>query len=172
MSLSRPKINVPMESFDYVIELISITLLILTWCYCIYTYSDLPEQIPTHFNGAGEPDNYSNKNMVWLLPAIGTLLYFGLFTLTKYPHLHNYMINIDNSNAIKNYRFSIRTLRIVNVLCTVLFAYITYIIVQSAFNNEANLGRWFIPIVIGCSIILPIILAVYQKKMNKKNTNG
>ncbi|MCO4823115.1 MAG: DUF1648 domain-containing protein, partial [Flavobacteriaceae bacterium] len=49
MSLSRPKINVPMESFDYVIELISITLLILTWCYCIYIYSDLPEQIPIHF---------------------------------------------------------------------------------------------------------------------------
>ncbi|WP_347924697.1 DUF1648 domain-containing protein [Pontimicrobium sp. SW4] len=167
MNNKRPRIKVSFETVDIVIELISITLLILMWCYCIINYFDLPDTIATHFNGTGEPDGYGNKLTIWIIPVIATVIYVGLFILNKYPHMHNYMVNITEENALKNYRFSTRVLRVVNFLCVLLMTYVTYMIVESAFGKQFNLGTWFVPVVIGISVILPIVLIVYMKKMNK-----
>ncbi len=167
MNTKRPRIKVPFETVDVIIEGVSITLLILMWCYCIINYMELPETIPTHFNAAGEPDAYGSKHTIWIIPLIATVLYIGMFIINKYPHIHNYMVNITEDNALKNYRFSTRTLRIVNFLCVLLMTYITYMIIESAFGKQFNLGTWFVPVVIGVSVVLPIILFVYMKKLNK-----
>jgi hypothetical protein len=85
------------------------------------------------------------------------------------PHMHNYMVNITPENVLKNYRFSTRTLRVTNFLCALLMAYITYMILESAFGKQFDLGTWFVPIVVSSSIVLPIVLIVYMKKLNKEN---
>jgi len=167
MDNKRPRIKVPFETVDVIIEFISITLLILMWVYCIVNYMELPDTIATHFNGAGEPNGYGSRQTVWIIPIIATVMYIGLFILNKYPHTHNYMVNITEENALKNYKFSTRIVRVVNFLCVLLMTYITYMIVESAFGKQFNLGTWFVPLVIGVSIILPIIMFVYMRKMNK-----
>lgn len=167
MDNKRPRIKVPFETVDVIIEFISITLLILMWVYCIVNYMELPDTIATHFNGAGEPDGYGSRQTVWIIPIIATVMYIGFFILNKYPHMHNYMVNITEENALKNYKFSTRIVRVVNFLCVLLMTYITYMIVESAFGKQFNLGTWFVPLVIGVSIILPIIMFVYMRKMNK-----
>lgn len=167
MNSNRPRINVPYQTVDIIIEFTSIALLILMWSYCILSFSKLPETIATHFNGSGEPDGFGNKHSIWIIPIIGTVTYIGLFIVNKYPHIHNYMVNITEENALKNYRFSTRVLRIVNFLCAILMAYITYMIVESAFGKQFNLGTWFVPVVVGVSIILPIVLMIYMRKLNK-----
>ncbi|MCK0177996.1 DUF1648 domain-containing protein [Flavobacteriaceae bacterium S0862] len=167
MDNKRPRIKVPFETVDVIIEFISITLLILMWVYCIVNYMELPDTIATHFNGAGEPNGYGSRQTVWIIPIIATAMYIGLFILNKYPHTHNYMVNITEENALKNYKFSTRIVRVVNFLCVLLMTYITYMIVESAFGKQFNLGTWFVPVVISVSIILPIIIFVYMRKMNK-----
>jgi uncharacterized membrane protein len=167
MDNKRSRIKVPFETVDVIIEFISITLLILMWVYCIVNYMELPDTIATHFNGAGEPNGYGSSQTVWIIPIIATVMYIGLFILNKYPHTHNYMVNITEENALKNYKFSTRIVRVVNFLCVLLMTYITYMIVESAFGKQFNLGTWFVPLVIGFSIILPIIMFVYMRKMNK-----
>ena len=167
MGNNRPRIKVSFETVDIIIEFISVTLLILMWSYCITNFNELPDTIATHFNAAGEPDGFGSKHTVWIIPIIATVMYIGLFILNKYPHIHNYMVNITEENALKNYKFSTRVTRIVNFLCVVLMAYITYIIVESAFGRPFNFATWFVPVVIVFSIALPIVLIIYMKKMNK-----
>jgi len=167
MKSERPRIKVPFEAVDTIIEIASITLLILMWSYCIIKFPELQDTIATHFNAAGAPDDYGSKHTVWIVPIIATVMYIGLFILNKYPHIHNYMVNITEENALKNYRFSTRLLRVVNFLCVLLMAYITYMIIESALGTKLKMGSWFIPLVISTSIILPIILIIYMKKMNK-----
>ncbi|MDT0559273.1 DUF1648 domain-containing protein [Ichthyenterobacterium sp. W332] len=163
----RPRIQIPLETFDYVIELLSLTLLIITWYFVISSYAELPDSIPTRFGIKGEPTEFNSKLILWVLPGLATFIYGLMLVLTKFPHTHNYMVNITENNALKNYRFSIRVLRIVNFLCVLLFLYLTYHIVESAKGASLSLGRMFMPIVIGSSIILPIVLVIYQKKLNK-----
>jgi uncharacterized membrane protein len=167
MQNSRPRINVPYQQIDIVIELISITILLLMFVYTGIEYANLPDTIPTHFNAQGIADDFGSKMTIWLVPIIAIVLYLGLFAINKFPHLHNYMVNITDENALKNYRFSTRILRIINLLCAILMAYVTYYIIHSANGHSMSLGSYFLPIVIGISILLPIILFVYMKKLNQ-----
>ncbi|MEM6378652.1 MAG: DUF1648 domain-containing protein [Bacteroidota bacterium] len=167
MSNKRPKINVPFQHVDIAIELLSIALLLLMWLFVITEYSDLPDTIASHYNAKGEADGYSNKSFIWILPIIATVIYVGLFILNRYPHLHNYMTDITEENALKHYRFSTRILRVVNLFCVLLFAYITYHIVESAKAISLSLGGAFIGIVIGMSLLLPVVIIIYQKRINK-----
>lgn len=163
----RPKIKVPYESVDYVMELACLALLITIWAYAFVEYATLPDIIPTHFNSAGLADGYGSKYTIFIMPAIGSLVYLLLFTLNLYPHIHNYSVNITPENAIKNYRFSTRFLRTINVLMCLLFAYITYTIVESATASQNDIGTFFLPVVIGISVLLPVFGLYYQNKINR-----
>ena len=167
MSNDRPRIKVPFEGFDVVLELISITLLILMWIYLIVEYPDLPKTVASHFNAEGQADGYSNKSYLWFIPIVSTVLYVGLFMINKFPHTHNYMVNITEENALKNYRFSTRIVRVVNTLTVIMFAYIIYYIVQNAKEHNIQFSPWFVPFVISFSILLPIGIYLYYRKINK-----
>jgi uncharacterized membrane protein len=167
MNSKRPRLNIPFEPIDIFIELISVSMLLIMWIYAIYNYAELPDTIPTHFDGKGEIDDYGSKLTIWIVPGIATIMYVGLFILNKFPHFHNYMINITEENALKNYRFSTRILRTVNFLCVLLMVFITYKIIESAKGTDFTLGNWFLPVVVGVSIILPIVLLIYMKRLNK-----
>lgn len=167
MNKDRPRIKVPFQGFDIVLELISISLLLLMWVYLIIEYQNLPKIIASHFNAKGEPDSYSNKMYLWFIPILSTGMYIGLFILNKYPHIHNYMVNITEENALKNYQFSTRIVRVVNTLTIIMFVYIIYYIVQSVKQHEIQFSNWFLPIVISFSILLPIGIFLYNRKLNK-----
>ncbi|GGI57075.1 DUF1648 domain-containing protein [Winogradskyella haliclonae] len=164
MKNDRPKIKVPFETLDIVIELASIAILILMWCHVIIEYGNLPDSIPSHFNASGEPDGYSKKLFLWFLPSLATVMYLGMLALSRFPHLHNYTVNITKENALKQYRFSTRVLRIVNFLCTLLFAYISYKIIVGAQQNASSLGVGFPFIVVGACLLLVVVIIIYQKK--------
>lgn len=91
MKTGRPKLKVPLEGLDIVLDLLSATLLILLVVFTAMSYSELPDTIPTHFNAKGEADGYSEKSMLWLIPTLSLVLYIGLFILNKFPHIHNYI---------------------------------------------------------------------------------
>ncbi len=167
MTSKRPRLKIPFEGFDIILECCSISLLCLMWLYVFKIYGELPETVSTHFNAQGIADGFSNKSTLWFIPIIATLLYVCLIILNKFPHLHKYKVNITETNAYKNYRFSTRILRVVNLLSITLMAYITYFIVGQAKDKEIEISSLFLPLVIGLSIILPIVILIYQRKLNK-----
>ena len=167
MKTNRPKIEVPLEPLDIVVDLISVTLFILMIVYTAINYGDLAATIPTHFNASGEADSFGDKLYIWLLPVLGILTFVLLFVLNKYPHFHNYSVNITEDNGLKNYRLSTRIIRFTNLFVAILFAYIQYMMVEHGKGNVINLGSWFTPTIIGISVILPIFIILYQRKINK-----
>lgn len=168
MNTKRPRIIVPYKQVDIVMELISITLLIGIWLFPTMNYSELPENIAIHFNAQGKADDFGSKMTIWILPGIATLIFVLLYILNKFPHLHNYMVNITEENALMNYRISTRLLRFINMFCMIIFAVIVYdIIGMSKGSGPKLLNTWFL---IG-TIVIPIIAGVtairYQNKINE-----
>ncbi len=166
MKTNRPKITVPWEPLDIIIDLVSLTLLIVMVIYTIMNYSELSETIPTHFNASGEADGYGDKRFIWLLPSIGVVMFILLSTVNRYPHLHNYMVNITEENALKNYRFSTRIVRFTNLFIAILFVGIQYVMVEQGKGNDISLSGWFTPVIIGFSIVFPIFIFIYYRKIN------
>jgi len=168
MKNERPRIKVPLEPIDVIVDMLSLALLVMLIIYTALQIQDMPDTIPTHFNFEGEADGFGSKHTMWLLPAIGIAMFIGFNILNRYPHIHNYMVNITEENALKNYRFSTRILRFVMLFTKILFVYIQYSIVSAANGNHSPIGSWFVPVILIVSIVLPGFLIFYQYKMNKK----
>ncbi len=168
MNTDRPQLNVPLKGIDVMIEILTAIIIILLFVLTFVEYSGISEKVPLHFDASGKPDRYGDKSSLILLPIIGLALTTLMYIFSKYPHLHNYMVNITEENALKNYRFSSRILRFTSLSIAVLFASIQFVIIQMGKGQDINLGPWFLPIVVIISILFPISIFTYQYKMNKK----
>ena len=162
----RPKIKLDLTNTDKVIEFTGWTLLIGTWILAILSFSDLPESIPTHFNGAGEADGFGGKNNIFVLPIIGTILFFGMTMLNKNPHIFNYPKAITNENALRQYSNATRMIRVLKLIIVFVFGLILVMTLQNTNGNADGLGTWFLPLTIGLFIIPTLYFLIKSMKIN------
>ena len=153
MSIERPVIKVPREKLDWFLEITTFLFLIWTWIYCFVSYAKLPDNIPVHYNELGFPNGYGSKDTIWFIPLITSSVVILLFFLNKYPHRFNYLVNITEENAVKQYRLSNRLLRIISLSIAALFSYIVYKEIEGATTGFSQLDWWFIPLLIASTII-------------------
>lgn len=66
------------KSFNRILLIIQIILIIFLWGFTIFHFSDLPKIIPQHYGIDGKPNIYGNKNTILILPIFGTLLFLLL----------------------------------------------------------------------------------------------
>src|SRR5882757_7317877 len=105
---AKPKINLTLSSLDRSLEWISKFLLLIMLALTVYSFIKSPASVPTHFNNTGQADSYGNKATILILPVLGTIIYFGITWLNKYPHLFNYLTKITMENAQKQYSIATR----------------------------------------------------------------
>ena len=125
--------------FNRALSALSLLALAGTVVFLAIYWRHMPEEIPTHFNAAGQIDAWGRKPNILLLPIVGTAM-FGVLQFTAFI-----ISNMKDAST--------RPLRAIEVLCRSLcfitaltFAYIT---VCSALCTP--LGRWFMPVFIGAT---------------------
>jgi uncharacterized membrane protein len=164
---NRPKIKIPLENIDVILELVTLAILVILWGYVLMSYTTLPDIVPSHFNGNGEVNSTAGKGSVWALMAITTVITVGIHILTKYPNIHNYMVNITEENAAYYYKISCRLLRFVNLCTLLVMAYVAYSVITIAMGKKIMLESSFIYIIIGFAVVIPVVLFVYMSKSKK-----
>ncbi|MGB0863075.1 MAG: DUF1648 domain-containing protein [Saprospiraceae bacterium] len=140
--MTRPRLVIPLTNNDKVLEIFALLGIIAIWAICIYNYSSLPETIPRHFNAAGEPDAFGNRNSIWILPIVTTGLYIGLTWVAKIPHAFNYPIKITSENAALQYEKAVQMIRILKVIITIGLSYMTYESVRVALGESQKMGSF------------------------------
>lgn len=140
----RPVIKLPFTLFDKSIEVIGLLVLIGFWVFTLYYYPTLPDTIPTHFGGDGEPDGFGSKEMILGLPIVSTILYLALTIFSHFPHKMNYSVTITAENAEVQYRIMSRMIRVLKVVVLLIFWILDYKTVQVALQWPDVLGRWFL----------------------------
>ncbi len=154
----RPVINIPKDPIDIVLEITGIVALIAMIVLPAIYWSELPDLVPRHFNAQGQPDAWSKKEFLWVLPLVSLVLFTGLYYVTTIPHKLNYPQEISEENAFARYKSMSRTMRILNTIIAVAFAYIFYSTLQIALGVATGLGVWFIPIFLIATLIIPVFL--------------
>lgn len=144
--MSRPRLKLKPERIDRFLELIGFAALFLLIVLPVLYFDQLPDEIPRHFDASGTPDAYSGKAIVWILPLIGTLMFAGMFWLSKRPHIYNYPQKVTEENAENIYRAGSRMVQAMNTLITCAFAYITYSTIRISLGSTDGLGEWFLPV--------------------------
>ena len=90
----RPRIELHLTQTDMVLEILGWVAIVGIWTLTLINYFELPEIIPTHYNGAGKADGFGNKANILTLPIVSTILFVGMTILNKYPHVFNYQSEI------------------------------------------------------------------------------
>ena len=160
----RPRIKLQLNQTDKVLEIIGWISVFGIWALPLINYFDLPEIIPIHFNGAGKADRFGNKTHIFVLPIISTLLFIGLTILNKRPHVFNYPGQITKENAVHQYTYATRMMRVLKLVIVVLFGLIVFRKIQIVNGHADGLGTWFLPFTIGLFIILTLYFLMMSMK--------
>ena len=164
----RPKIKLQLKQTDKILEVVGWVSVFGIWALTLTNYSILPEIIPIHFNGVGKADGFGNKTHIFVLPIISTLLFIGLTTLNKHPHIFNYPSQITKENAVDQYTNATRMMRVLKLVIVLLFGLIVFKTIQNVNGHAGGLGTWFLPLTMGM-IFIPILYFLI-KSLKQKNT--
>lgn len=166
---TRPKLKPELTLGDKFIELTGWLALVFLWIITVFHYNSLPETIPTHFNAAGQTNAYGTKSTLFILPIIGTILFFGMSALSRFPHKFNYPVKITPENAIKQYTMATRLIRVLKLSTMILFTLIIWAMKQSALTGSDTLSVWLIIIVIMLEIVPTTYYIVKSIRSVKKS---
>ncbi len=164
----RPKIELKLTQTDMILEIFGWAAIFGIWTLTLVNYFELPEIIPTHFNGIGKADGFGNKANILILPFVSTLLFVGLTILNKYPHVFNYPSEITNENALHHYTNATRLIRYLKLIIVIIFGLIVFKTIQNVKGSADGLGTWFLPSIIAM-IFIPIIYFLMNTNRKKKN---
>jgi len=149
----RPKIKLELTATDKAFEILGWIFILAVWVLTITNYTNLPDTIPTHYNGAGQADGFGGKESILALPLIATVLYVGLTILSKFPHVFNYPTNITVDNALRHYTNATRMIRFLKFIIVVIFGLISLQTIRNANGQSSGLGVWFLPLTLGLIFI-------------------
>ena len=127
---------------DRILDLLGWILLIGTLAYLILGWFSFPDQIPMHYNGAGEIDRWGGKGEIIFIEVMMWILYLGIGVVEKYPQIWNTGVEVTAKNKEKVYRTLKYMLKTLKFLTALIFA---YLIVNSL--QSAPLPGWFTPAV-------------------------
>ena len=127
---------------DRILDFLGWILLIGTLAYLILGWSSFPDQIPMHYNGAGEIDRWGGKGEIIFIEVMMWILYLGIGVVEKYPQIWNTGVEVTAKNKEKVYRTLKYMLKTLKFLTALIFA---YLIVNSL--QSAPLPGWFTPAV-------------------------
>jgi len=115
-------------------EYILIFLIILTFITAIYSYPNLPDKIPTHWNSAGQVDNYGGKNSILIIPFVLLGIYLLFLVI---PKIAVFQKNVDD--FYKSHMFGFK-------LIMILFLFIIYIFtLLSSFGYNLKINYFIFP---------------------------
>jgi hypothetical protein len=84
-----------------VVSLAALTVLFGETARAVYGASPLRGPIPTHFNAAGNPDAWGSASMLWLLPAIASVLYLLMTWVSRHPGAFNFPVRVTPFNRAR-----------------------------------------------------------------------
>jgi len=78
-------------------EILSAIVIIATLAALISYWPQIADKIPSHYNSAGQPDAWSNKNMLIALAIVQVVLFIGITVLSLFPKIWNIPVAVSEA---------------------------------------------------------------------------
>lgn len=116
--------------FQIALEIIGILLLLGMIIFVCIKWSQLPDQIPGHYDSKGVINRWGSKNEIFIVPIVSVVLYASMTLISFFPSLWNIPISANNKNKEAVYRCTRSLLILTNIEMLGMFFFMTY--------NQAN----------------------------------
>src|SRR5699024_10452835 len=98
-SWSRPKLKIAKTKGEWAWDIIGYLFYIGSIIFLIMIWSKLPEEVPAHYNAAGEVNRWRSKWELFCVPWIGLFMIILMELFEKHHEMHNYTKRFNESNA-------------------------------------------------------------------------
>ena len=126
--------------FGFSVNIVCLALLMGNVVYLIVVWSSLPDQIPGHFDFAGNVTRYDGKGTLLVMPIFNWVLFLGLSLVERFPSAWNTGVKVTEENKERVYRI------IRDMLVTVKFSIVvSFLFISVNQTLGSSLPRWFMP---------------------------
>lgn len=94
----------PSTRWQRVLGILAPAVLLGSIVFILIRFPHLPEQIPTHYNFAGEIDGYGGRFSLLLMPIIGLIMDATLVLAGRFPKTWNTGVKVTLYNRVRVYR--------------------------------------------------------------------
>lgn len=151
----------PFTSFDLLLEVITLSLLIKSIILITEHYSGLPDQIAIHYAFSGDVNGFGNKKLIWIMPTVGFAIAGVLTLLSRRPEKLRYPVTLTAENFQRQYSNLIRLMRFLKLAVSGIVVWLTYQTIDNAKRDQPYLNPFMI-ILIFIAIITVIAIFVYR----------
>lgn len=152
----RPILKIQPKPVDIIIEIGGYVALTALWVYVWVCYTLLPDIVPTHFGAGGVVDGYGEKELTFIAPLMATCLFVFMAVMQRKPHLFNYVTEITNENALKQYTNAVRMMRVLKMCICFVFIAGEYATNTAAFSGSDVVDSKWMFIVIIFLVQIPV----------------
>lgn len=147
--------------FQVFLEVVAAALLAGMCIYFAIAWQSAPEQIPMHYNAAGEIDRWSGKGELLFLPIVAAALYVFLTLISRFPAAWNMPGAVTEENRQRMYSAMLTLLIALKAEVSGIFWCLA-----AASLSGSPLPPAFLPIMIAvlAATLISCILAARSKK--------
>jgi uncharacterized membrane protein len=153
-----PTLKIKPSVTDRLIEILGWLMLIIIWVIVIINYAKMPDSIPTHYNAAGNADEYGDKSSIFLLPIIASVVFVVMTVISQFPHIFNKAASI---NTPPSFTDATRMLRYLKLAIALAFFWIILRTTQTTSGKTTALGSWFLPVALAL-ILVPVAFFIVR----------
>jgi uncharacterized membrane protein len=148
--------NPTMRKTAELLSLAALAALALITINLYFGPHSLPAAIPTHFDGAGNPNRWDSRHALLLLPILAGGLYLLLTVISRFPELFNYPVTVTELNRAQLEEVTLNLLAWVKVEAILFLVWIESAWVQ-AIRHPGNVMRPYPVFVFGAALFATII---------------
>lgn len=162
------EIKVKNKKWHWILDGISLLLILGAIGYTLSKFDILPESMPTHLNFV-EFDSYGPRDSIFIYTTIAGIAFFILFIASNYFYQLICSFRNIKGKEVENYNMVKGMLKILAVEIVFLFSYMQIDIINSVLKGEKGIegGTYlFIALII---LITSVIYEVRKKKLTVSN---
>jgi uncharacterized membrane protein len=145
-------------------------ILVASALFILWFYPGLPNQVPSHFNVFGDPDDWNGKGWVLILLGVSTVIHISLIWISRHAKSFNVPVERTAENEASLNVWGKEVVLTSNIMAQALFAYIQMGIIFTALGYWNGLGPELLVFVL--AMIGYIAVSVLRKSGKKKRNQA
>lgn len=140
----RPRHHIPLSVTDRIAEGVTAGVFLTITVIFLFRYPSVDDKVAMHYDFSGNIDRMGDKSGIFFFFGILILLYAGMTFAQRFPHSFNYLTEITEENAKRQYTTAVKMIRWLKLMMVVLFS---FIILKTIFPQDISDGAFFAVII-------------------------
>jgi len=144
--LRAPQPLLPQTLPEWLLALGAAAALLCQFLIVLAAWPEIPDQVPQHFDAAGQADAWGAKATLLVLPAVNLVVFLIMTVVSRFPHISSLPVEVTALNARRVYRLVRFQTIWLKAIVSLVLVYMSWRTIEQARGGAQGLGIGFLPL--------------------------